>query len=443
MKISSAAVLIDYDAVNCTFPQDQLLNTAKSALLLNFTEKDSFNLIFSRLNIVRASDTWLPADSATIEQTFAELQDHPISPYSNLPALLANGIDFVINNGNNSSIVLISSSDQVGDYKVANQLIDDLLALMDNKIPILIADYQNNDYSHYLVGGRYYLGNEYLYTNISRLTAGNYYNIRSGPYTLPELLATTLSSVHGFMSSFDLYTRLENGSCYGRYNLDEQRRTAYLNKPILQIGKYRGSFPFVIETSGLYESEYFAHKNTLDEQSVEQADSLAQEAWAGNTIQSLESQAQTNDVINEIVFYSLDERVLSIYSAFLCLEPSRGGEVCYNCMDESELVGVEDLFDSAQDDTLFTAYPNPFNNQVTIEISLPDLWNNEELSFRIYNMLGQVVRTFDPAENIEKDNYRFIWNGKNDSGQDVASGTFFFVVRAGAKQHTLKLVLMK
>jgi hypothetical protein len=72
---------------------------------------------------------------------------------------------------------------------------------------------------------------------------------------------------------------------------------------------------------------------------------LAQEAWAGNTIQSLESQAQTNDVINEIVFYSLDERVLSIYSAFLCLEPSRGGEVCYNCMDESELVGVEDLFD--------------------------------------------------------------------------------------------------
>jgi flagellar hook assembly protein FlgD len=58
-------------------------------------------------------------------------------------------------------------------------------------------------------------------------------------------------------------------------------------------------------------------------------------------------------------------------------------------------------------------------------------------------MLGQVVRTFDPAENIEKDNYRFIWNGKNDSGQDVASGTFFFVVRAGAKQHTLKLVLMK
>jgi hypothetical protein len=81
----------------------------------------------------------------------------------------------------------------------------------------------------------------------------------------------------------------------------------------------------------------------LDDTTSLPTDSLAAESWAGNYVRSLEAQTQTNDVINEIVRASLDERVLSVYSAFLALEPSRGGEVCYDCIDESaQIVGVED-----------------------------------------------------------------------------------------------------
>lgn len=439
---SKVAILFDYDASNCIISTNEVLNNVKSFLHSSFTEKDSFNLIFSQLNIMRASETWLSADSVTIEQTFSNLGDDPISSYSNLPSLLANGIDFVNENDNNGSIVLISSSDQVGDYKVANQLIDDLFALMDPEIPIHVADFQDRNYTYYLIGGRYYYGNEYFYMNISRLTSANYFNIRS-EYTFPELIATTLSSLSGFISSFDLHTRLETGYCYSRFNLSSQKYSVYLDRPILQIGKYQGSFPFVIEASGVYESEVFSQKFVIDDQNINQTDSLSEEAWTGNYIQYLESQQQTNDVVNEIVDYSINERVLSIYSAFLCLEPARGGEICYDCMDESELVGIEELFNTTNNDTLFRAYPNPFNNQVKIDVSLPEAVTSGDVSFKIYNILGQVVRTFEVNRNVEGNNYHFIWNGKNDTGSYVSSGTYFFVVNTGEKRYSLKLLFMK
>jgi hypothetical protein len=439
---SKVAILFDYDASNCNISTPEILNNVRSALHTSSARKDSFNLIFSQLNIMRASERWLSADSATIEQTFSNLGANPISSYSNLPSLMANGIDFVKENGNNGSIVLISSSDQVGDYKIANQLINDLLALMDPEIPIHVADFQDRDYTYNYIGGRNYYGNEYFYTNISRLTSANCFYIRSG-YTFPELLGNALNSLSGFMSSFDLHTRLESGYCYSRYNLSSQGQLVYLDRPLLQIGKYQGSLPFVIEASGVYESEVFSQQFGVDEQNVNQADSLSIEAWTGNYIQYLESQQQTNDVVDEIINYSINERVLSIYSAFLCLEPARGGEICYDCLDESELINNVEIFNTTKNDTLFKAYPNPFNNQVKIEVSLPNIAPPEDLTFKIFNVLGQVIRTFDVNRNVEGNKYNFIWNGKNDTGSDVSSGVYFFIINTGGERYSMKLLFIK
>jgi len=439
---SKAVVLFDYDAYNCNITTDEILNTVKSVLHSSFTEKDSFNLIFSHLSINRASEAWLPADSLTIEQTFSDLGDSPISNYSNLPSLLANGIEFVKDNGNNGSIVLISSSDQVGDYKVANQLISDVLDLMDPEIPIHVADFQDRNYSYYYIAGRSYYGNEYFYTNLSRLTTSNYFDVRSG-YTFSELINTTFNSISGFISSFDLHTRLQSGYCYSRYDLDSKKSSVYLDKPILQIGKYQGNFPFVIEASGIYESDVFSQQFEIGEENINQSDSLSEEAWTGNYIEYLESQEQTNDIINEIIDYSVSERVLSIYSAFLCLEPARGGEVCYDCMDESELVAIRDHLNNNGNDSLFIAYPNPFNEQVQIKINLSSSGINDNTTIKIYNILGQVVRTFDLHKNLNGNKLNITWNGKNDLGSDVSSGTYFFVIISTSKRYSLKLLYMK
>ena len=434
------AILVDYDASNSNIMKTEIVNTIKSDLNTYMTQKDSFNLIFSQLNINRASEKWIPADSLSIQSAFAELGENPMADYSNLPTLLANGIDFVKSNGNNGSIILVSNSDQVGDYQVANQLIDDLMALMSIKIPIHIVDFQDQNYDYHWIGGRYYYGNEYFYTNITRLTTSNYNNIRS-VYSFQSILTNAFQSLGGFLSSFDLHTSLDDGFCYGRFNLNEYSETVYLDRPVLQIGKYKGSFPFNIEVSGMYEETAFSNEYKIEESVVSEVDSLSEEIWVGNYIHDLESQIQTNDVINEIIDYSINERVLSIYSAFLCLEPSRGGDICYDCMDESSLVGIQELNSESVNDSL-VAYPNPFNSTTKIKLTLKNIKSNNSVSLKIYNTLGQVVRSFEKSQNIS-DQIEFIWNGKNNQGQDVATGNYFCIVSTVDKIYKLKLILVK
>jgi len=101
-----------------------------------------------------------------------------------------------------SAILLISNSDQVGDYQVANQLIEDLLELIDSPLPIHVVDFQNLNYSYHWIGGRAYYGNEYFYTNITRLTTTNYYNMRSG-YNFSDLLASAFQSLSGFIEQIE------------------------------------------------------------------------------------------------------------------------------------------------------------------------------------------------------------------------------------------------
>jgi Ca-activated chloride channel family protein len=436
------AFLIDYDASKSTVSKSELINNLKSNILTNFSSKDSFNLIFSKVNIQRIGQNWIPADSTIVDSIFQNIGEDQIANYSILPSLLADGIDFVKEGGNDGNIVLLSNSDQVGEYTVANALIDDLQDLTYRMPSIHVVNFQNQNFNYHWFGGRYYVGNEYFYLNITRITGANYFDIYTSNSSFSEQLSSAFQSLSGFISSFDLHTTLSSGFCYGRYNLNPTTTSVYLNKPIVQIGKFRGNLPFIIEVSGVYKSEPFTQSFNLGESMVDSADSLTEEMWAGNYIKFLENQVQSNDIINEIIYYSINERVLSIYSAFLCLEPGQGGEVCYDCLDES---GSTDIIDSLEtiDSLSLNAFPNPFNNQINLNVKLPPSIKSEELIFRVYDILGQLVKTFDPDISAERREFKFVWDGKNDNGVYLSSGNYFFVVSTPKKIFTLKLLLMK
>jgi len=433
------AILIDYDASKSTgISKGGILQNLQSLLHTSLTHRDSFNLIFSQLNIARLSEVWLHADSITIDSAFSHLGTDPFANYSNLPSLLSNGIDFVKNNGNDGSILLVANSDQVGDYQTANGLLHDVIGLMDPKLPIHVADFQNTNWSYHYIGGKYYYGNEYFYMNLTRLTTANYAKITT---SFSEMLAQSFRSLGGFMTSADIYTKLQNGFCYGRYTVGGTSQTVYLSRPILQVGKYHGTFPFVLEVSGVFQSQVFSQQYTVNDTDIHAADTLCEEMWTGNYIRALESQPQTNEIVGEIVYQSISNRVLSIYSAFLCLEPGGDSSVCYDCRDNEIIVDVDEDNGSAVSDSLFQAYPNPFNSQTTIKIKLPNAAMSERASFRIYNVLGQGIRTFVPATASGRIDAEFVWDGKNDNGTQVSSGMYLFVVATPEKLYTLKLLL--
>jgi hypothetical protein len=83
-------------------------------------------------------------------------------------------------------------------------------------------------------------------------------------------------------------------------------------------------------------------------------------------------------------------------------------------------------------------YPNPFNPSTTIELSLPV---ESDYSVTLYNIAGQQVRTFDghSAAGV----VQVLWDGKDASGSQVASGMYFYKATAGRFSETKKMVLMK
>ena len=84
-------------------------------------------------------------------------------------------------------------------------------------------------------------------------------------------------------------------------------------------------------------------------------------------------------------------------------------------------------------------YPNPFNQTTKIEFTLS---KSCFVSLNIYDILGRKVRTL-VSEHLSSGYKSVLWDGKNDSGKDAASGIYFYQMRVGDFSETKKLVLLK
>jgi photosystem II stability/assembly factor-like uncharacterized protein len=84
-------------------------------------------------------------------------------------------------------------------------------------------------------------------------------------------------------------------------------------------------------------------------------------------------------------------------------------------------------------------YPNPFNPSTKFKYALPE---GRNVKIIIYDINGskitELVNNYQGAGT-----YEVTWNGKNDFGQQVASGTYIYSVHAGNFSQTKKMVMLK
>ncbi len=106
---------------------------------------------------------------------------------------------------------------------------------------------------------------------------------------------------------------------------------------------------------------------------------------------------------------------------------------------------ITDVVDQPQQEqvpsnfTLEQNYPNPFNSSTMISYSLP---RPGQVGIEILNILGQVIRSFD-AELQPAGRHTIEWDAKNDGGEAVASGVYFFKVSSRNQSAVKKIVLLK
>jgi len=84
-------------------------------------------------------------------------------------------------------------------------------------------------------------------------------------------------------------------------------------------------------------------------------------------------------------------------------------------------------------------YPNPFNTSTTIEFSLA---SKTRVKVEIFNILGQAVRTLLDEER-PANVYSVTWDGVDNGGRSVATGIYFYRMRAGQFCQTKKMLLLK
>jgi len=84
-------------------------------------------------------------------------------------------------------------------------------------------------------------------------------------------------------------------------------------------------------------------------------------------------------------------------------------------------------------------YPNPFNPTTNIQYDIPKA---SDVKIVIYNILGQPVRTL-VNERKEAARHYITWDGKNDQGVTVATGTYIYQIHAGEFSATKKMNLLK
>ena len=111
-------------------------------------------------------------------------------------------------------------------------------------------------------------------------------------------------------------------------------------------------------------------------------------------------------------------------------------EISYEFTDQSKTDGKGTL---PQSYGLFQNFPNPFNATTQIRYALPEA---AQVRLEVFNILGQKVKTL-VNEFQTAGNKQVVWEGRNENGDVVSSGVYFYRINAGKYNQVMKMSLLK
>jgi hypothetical protein len=184
--------------------------------------------------------------------------------------------------------------------------------------------------------------------------------------------------------------------------------------------------------------EYDAAARTNLTREFEQFDDVLVEAgcvrFGGYRTSPYDASAATE--ITEVRFWMLSDTPEGTVTVQSYVDDLEGAQTV--SVNLAEVIGVKP---QAGRFALHQNHPNPFNPDTEIRYEIPG-GTTGRVTLMIYNIEGKLVRRLvDDIQGAGAHHAR--WQGQNDSGQAVASGVYFYVLRAGRAAQARKLVLLK
>ena len=105
--------------------------------------------------------------------------------------------------------------------------------------------------------------------------------------------------------------------------------------------------------------------------------------------------------------------------------------------------GIDDEPELPENIITFKNNPNPFTDHTNIICSIMDIQSTQDISLKIYNSRGQLIKTFN-KDNFEISPYTEIyWDGTDEYGNAVNSGTYFCKLEYNENAIVRKMVKVK
>jgi hypothetical protein len=91
---------------------------------------------------------------------------------------------------------------------------------------------------------------------------------------------------------------------------------------------------------------------------------------------------------------------------------------------------------------LYQNFPNPFNNQTSLKLFVPN--SSQQIKYRIviYNILGEIVNELFESD-LSQGEYSINWEGKDNYGDVLPSGTYFISLEGDNKREIIKAIILK
>ncbi len=431
--------LLDYNESNTTLSKEEFLYKTSQIISSTLTEKDNYNIVLSGLTPHILSDKWIQAKSEQSDSLLQTVPQSNLSINSNyFSSTLTKGIEF-IREENATDIILISANNSYTDHKTANTLIKDVTTVLnsiDSDISINILDIANTNRKYEYINGRSWYNNEYLYTNLAKKTKGVYRTLKATGDFTPEC-NNLLVETGSILTNFSVKSKLNSGWTFGEYAFGINSDVISQHGMYTEVGKFQGEGEFQIGTYYKHNNQYKKQKININPTKMVATDSTLSQYWTGHYIAELEKDANSNSLINEIIEVSMANRVLSLFTSFLCLEPSDTVPVCVDCFDENELETSIAKNIMQKEGLTITSLGEGFK----INLNLPASFKGNKLNITIFNLKGQVLRTIT-TNSIKNGTLNFQWDGKGQNGSALSSGLYIMSISGSgfAKSQKIQIV---
>jgi flagellar hook assembly protein FlgD len=107
-------------------------------------------------------------------------------------------------------------------------------------------------------------------------------------------------------------------------------------------------------------------------------------------------------------------------------------------LEKYTTTGLDGIFASEQ--SKINCYPNPFSNEVTVEINL---MKDSEVKVEVLNQLGQLVKYINTGEHLNRGIHRLIWDGTNSGKDQAATGIYLIRMKLNEMVYYRKVVYSK